>query len=243
MRRARNRLGYITLLSLAIVLSLCSCSSIAPSEYTPLDYIDLRVDPAECTRINLRTDVGISSQTIEERSALPGQAIVVLQYLEYPRRGISETDHAGDLVNIYLVSNISIDDLYNAVVNYRYLVTELWRFYPMNKVKVCLQWTIWEDHLGQPPAKATMHVLIEKLDGEIIEDHMIPIDQETLVKLSVFYDRMRQAIQDKLERSLSIPRGITSARKLERGAMQAGIITTHKRDYFVNGFGAESGPP
>ncbi len=202
-----------TFVPIVIVVSLSCCASFGPTATPAFDYEALNIDPSECTKISLRQDIDITARTIYEDSALPGQVMVVLQYVELPYYDVASIDNARDYVNIYLVSSLSIVDPNNMAASYRYLVTDLWRFYPEKAIKLCLQWSIWEEKLGEAPTKATFQVLIEDLEGRFLEEHIVPVDQQLQEELAAYYDRMRQAIRDKLEDGGATFTGVASSKR------------------------------
>jgi hypothetical protein len=194
-----TRAALAALLTIAIIVSLSCCTSLGPTTAPAFIYEAIAIDPLECTKISLRKDVAIAARTIYEDSALPGQVMVVLQYVELPYDKGAPMDLARDYVNVYLVSSLNAADPGSMAVSYRYLVTDLWRFYPEKAVKLCLQWSIWEEKLGEAATKATLQVLVEDLEGRFIEEHTVPVDQRLQEELAVYYNRMRQEIQNKLE--------------------------------------------
>ena len=196
---------------LGLLLSLSSCVSLSGKRGKAIDIADLKINPAECTRITLRDDVGITTQTIEEDTFLPGQAMVILQYIELEGGDVAHIDQKRDYANIYLVSNIEIDARQNTMVNYRYLVTELWRFYLQKGIKICLQWMVWEEQPGEPASKATLRILIEDYRGRFIEEHSIKIEEQLLKELRSYYTRMKETFREKMQGAPMLSNEVASA--------------------------------
>ena len=69
---------------------------------------------------------------------------------------------------------------------------------------------IWEECVAKPQRKTTFKALIEDLNGRLIEERMISIDQDLLTELDVYYQRIRQAIRDKLEHNGEQPEDVAS---------------------------------
>jgi hypothetical protein len=197
--------------ALGLLVSLPSCVSVSSTRAETIDIAELKIDAAECLRITLRDDVRITAQTIEENMVLPGQAMVILQYVELKGGDVAQIDQKRDYANIYLVSNVQIDAHQNTMVKYRYLVTELWRFYPEKGIKICLQWMVWEEQPGEPASKATLRVLIEDYKGRFIVEHSMKVEEQLLKELRAYYARMKETFREKVQGTLILLNEVASA--------------------------------
>jgi hypothetical protein len=196
-------------LVLGLLLSLASCASLTGRRVGRIDPADIRIDPTECTRITLRDDVPITAQTIDERSVLAGQTMALLQYVELTEGDVTRVDQKKTYANIYLVSKVQVDEGETQTVAYRYLVTDLWRFYPKEGIKVCFQWMIWEEVLGEPATRATLRVLIEDYGGLFVDEHEIVIDDSALAALRAYYEGTREAFWKKVKKEWTGPKELT----------------------------------
>ena len=182
----------------AVAILSSACASIPRTALRPPSLAELDVDPRACLSVELRDEVEVRARTIEEWSALPGQTFLILQYEELPPGSTGEAEASRPYLSLFLVVSVSVDEVLRTLLNERYLVTDIWRFYPERGCKVCHQWIIREESSGETGIRAAFQVLIEGLDGEVLEDRSIPIEADVLPELRAYYERMREAIRRKL---------------------------------------------
>ena len=105
------RLGAMKKTSCPAIIAFISCVLIScvtanPSNETPFDLNDLKVDPLWCTGISLRNDVQITREIIHEPSIMSNRFLIVLRY----REGGDEAELTPELKagynNISLVSEV-----------------------------------------------------------------------------------------------------------------------------------------
>ena len=190
------RLGAMKKTSCPAIIAFISCVLIScvtanPSNETPFDLNDLKVDPLWCTGISLRNDVQITREIIHEPSIMSNRFLIVLRY----REGGDEAELTPELKagynNISLVSEVKTGTDIPLVVYRRYCVIEMWRFYPERRVKCCYLWTIGDDAMD-------MKVMLETFGGEFLGERAITLNASYVSKLKAFYEQIAKKMLDML---------------------------------------------
>jgi hypothetical protein len=75
----------------------------------------------------------------------------------------------------------------DGTVKDRYLVVDLWHYYPARGIKTCHQWTIWEDDPKTAPTRAAFHLLVEDFNNRFLGERQVSLDPPTLKHLGGFY--------------------------------------------------------
>jgi hypothetical protein len=182
-------------MTIAIVLIssfALSCTTVQQSQKQKIYLANIPIDSLECIGLSLRMDVHVKAEIIHEPSIMYGRYLIVLRY----REGGDERAYTADLKagynNVSLVSEVAANDEKPLIIYRRYCVVEMWKFYPDEEMKSCSIWTI-------EAASASMKVMLERIDGEFIDERIVHLTKEDVDVLKDFYKHLTQEILDRLE--------------------------------------------
>jgi hypothetical protein len=176
----------------AILCFLAACAR-SPSMPVP-DLSALLIDPQSFTRITLRDDVEIATATVRAGAAQPGARWVVVQYVEQENRKGFAPPRESEYANLYLVGEVAGAREEGGTPRERYLVVELWHYYPARGIKTCHQWIIWEDEEQSRPTRASFRFLIEDFGNVFLGEREVRLDAPTLERLGDFYVQVKRAL-------------------------------------------------
>jgi hypothetical protein len=158
----------------------------------PCQFCHLEVDPAKYDTIELRDSVEIKLTVIRtDTTAAPRPRVYVLAYVEQENRKGFMPDTESEYANLFLVRPEDRRGDAGAVQRSRYLVVDLWHYYPTQGIKTCHQWTIWEDDPPAAPTRATLHFLVEDSNNLVLDARDVPLEPRTLEHLGAFYLRIK----------------------------------------------------
>ena len=178
-----------------LTLALASCITVTASDEKPANIEEFLADPIMGTEICLRRDVPIKNEIIHEASIMGNRFLIILIY----REGGDEKEFTPNLMpgynNVSLVSEVEEHGDSPLIVYRRYAVIEMWKFYPVKKVKVCYLWTIGDDSMS-------MKVMIEDLTGEFLGERPVSIESRDSEKLKAFYEQLMNTMLKMLKKSI-----------------------------------------
>jgi hypothetical protein len=96
-----------------------------------------------------------------------------------------------EFTNLYLVSQVERLGEGRAAIKERYLVINLWHYYPSPGVKTCHVWTIWDGELNPARSRATFRLLVEDFNNTFLGERQGRLDGPTIDRLTEFYGRAR----------------------------------------------------
>ncbi len=183
-RSLRRSLGA-ALVAVSLLASVFPTS--AGMKPTP-DLSQLEVDPSKFTKIGLRDDIAIKVAVISAgRAASPRTRWYSLEYVEHENRKGFVPEGESEYVNLFLVSQVEQSRAGESIVKDRYLVVDLWHYYPAQAIKTCHQWTIWEDDPKSAPTRASFQLVAEDFNNGFLGERRAPLDSPTLRQLGDFY--------------------------------------------------------
>jgi hypothetical protein len=157
------------------------------------DLSQLDIDPSKFAKIALRDDVQIKAALISAGKAAPSRTRwYALEYLEHENRKGFVPDGESEYANLFLVSRVDRSGEDSKIVTDRYLVVDLWHYYPTRGIKTCHQWTIWEDDPESAPTRASFQFLVEDFNNVVLGERQVPLDLPTLAHLGEFYLKVRR---------------------------------------------------
>ncbi len=195
-------------IAVAAACLLASCLPFSAGALSTSDLSTLEMDPSKFMRIAPRDDVPVGTAEIRAGAAAARTRWYVLEYREHDNRKGFVPAGESEYVNLFLVSEVERGGEPAGVVRSRYLVAEIWRYYPAHGAKTCHQWTIWEDDPRSVPTRAAFRLLVESLDNVLLQDRRAPLDPPTLQRLGDFYVKMQRF----LARRVQEPSGNTARR-------------------------------
>jgi hypothetical protein len=146
------------------------------------------MDPSRFVRIALRDDVEIKTAVIRAETAATRRTLwYVLEYIEQENRKGFAPERESEYTNLFFVNQVERTAEDRTMVRRRYLVVDLWRYYPVQGIKTCHQWTIGEDDLPSGPTRAHFQFLVEDFDNAFLEERIVSLDPLTLKRLGDFY--------------------------------------------------------
>ncbi len=187
--KGRCRSLCLSLGAVFVAVSLLASDSptSAGSMRTP-DLSQLEVDPSKFTKIGLKDDIAIKVAVISAgRAASPRTRWYSLEYVEHENRKGFVPEGESEYVNLFLVSQIEQSRAGESIVKDRYLVVDLWHYYPAQAIKTCHQWTIWEDDPKSAPTRASFQLVAEDFNNGFLGERQVPLDPPTLERLGGFY--------------------------------------------------------
>jgi hypothetical protein len=185
------------------VVAMCGLAScLAPSAsvmHRP-DLSRLEMDPSRFRVIALRDDLEIKTAVIHaEKGAKPRTLWHVLEYVEHENRRGFVPDRESEYTNLFLVNEVERTDEQGAIVRRRYLVVDLWRYYPAQGIKTCHQWTIREDDLPSARTHASFQFLVEDFDNVFLEERVVSLDPLALERLGDFYQKVKAFLSQRVK--------------------------------------------
>jgi hypothetical protein len=178
---------------------LASCAPSSTTQGPTLDFSTLEINPLKFEMIALRTDVEAKATVLGAAPAATARARwYVLEYQEREnRKGFvpkRETEH----VNLFLVSQVEQIGADRDVVRDRYLMVDLWHYYPARGIKTCHQWTIWEDDPKERPTRAAFRFLIEDFNNVFLGERNAPVDARAVAQLGDFYVKTKRLLLERV---------------------------------------------
>jgi hypothetical protein len=191
--RCRIGAGPPTTVALAIVCLLGACAGPSGVARAP-DWSTLEIDPQRFTRIVLRDGVPIETAAIRAGAARPDTRWVVVQYVEQENRKGFVPPREAEYANLYLVGEVERAGKESGTLRDRYLVVELWHYYPARGIKTCHQWIIWEDEGQSRPTRASFRFLVEDFGNVFLGEREVQMDAPTLERLGDFTVQVKRAL-------------------------------------------------
>ncbi len=177
---------------LVAVCLLASCTSV-PSGLKAPDLAKVQMDPQKFMTITLRNDIEI--ETVVIRGAPPAMARtrwLVLQYVEQENKKGFVPHRESEYANLYLVRAVEAGGEDGGAVRDRYLVVELWHYYPGEGIKTCHQWTVWEDDVNSRPTRGSFRMLVEDFDNVFLGEGHASLETRTVELLGEFYLKVKE---------------------------------------------------
>jgi hypothetical protein len=170
-----------------LALAFASCATFKASDEKPANLEEFVADPIMCAEMSLRSDVPIKNEIIHEASIMGNRFLVVLKY----REGGDEKEFTPHLMpgynNVSLVGEVEENGDSPLIVYRRYVVIEMWRFYPEKKAKACYLWTIGDDSVS-------MKVMLEDFSGKFLGERPVFIESRDAEKLKTFSKQLMNTI-------------------------------------------------
>ncbi len=180
----------LTLVALALAMSATACLHLEPLTF-PLDLSTLEMDPTKFLQIAFRDDVAVTVGAIRGASGPPSTRWLALEYVEHEnQKGFVPTEDV-EFTNLYLVSRVERLGEERETIKERYLVINLWHYYPSRGVKTCHVWTIWDRELNPQRSRASFRLLVEDFNNAFIGERQAQLDDPTIDRLTEFYERAR----------------------------------------------------
>ncbi len=195
--RRRNRASIGLVVLFATALASCAHHSITPAP-TP-DISSLEMNPSKFVAITLRTDVEVKVTVIDTATAARTHArAYVLEYQEQENRKGFIPERDAEYVNLFLVRQANGTSVGRDGAQNRYLVVDLWRYYPERGIKTCHQWTIWEGDPERRPTRASFRFLVEDLNNVVLDERSVSLHAHTLALLGDFYVKTKRFLANKV---------------------------------------------
>jgi len=174
-------------MAVVVLWVLTSCAS--PSIVTRMpDVSNLNVDPQKFLTIVLRDDIEIETAVIRASAAAMSRSRwLVLQYVEQENRKGFVPDRESEYANLFLVREVQAGGGHGGAVRDRYLVVDLWHYYPRDGIKTCHEWTVWEDDGESVPARASFRLLVEDFNNVFLGEQHASLDPRTVELLGGFF--------------------------------------------------------
>jgi hypothetical protein len=175
----------------ALVISAAACLHVETLT-SPLDLSTLEMEPAKFLQIAFRDDVAVTVGAIGVAAGgPPNTRWLTLEYVEHEnQKGFVPTGDV-EFTNLYLVSRVEGLGEGRETLKERYLVINLWHYYPARGVKTCHVWTIWDGALNPARSRASFRLLVEDFNNTFLGERQAALDDPTIDRLTEFYDRAR----------------------------------------------------
>ncbi len=176
---------------LAILCLLVSCASYA-SMPDMADVSKLEMDPQKFMGITPREDIEIGTAVIRGAAAAMSRTRwVVLQYVEQENKKGFIPERESQYANLFLVREVEGGDGDAGDIRDRYLVVDLWHYYPRDGIKTCHEWKIWEDDVNSRPTRASFRLLVEDFNNVFLGERHASLETQTIERLGDFYLKVK----------------------------------------------------
>lgn len=184
---------------LLVAFLLASCAPSSTTQVPAPDFSTLEMNPLKFEMISLRSDVEIKATLLDAAPAATARARwYVVEYQEHENRKGFVPERDEEYVNLFLVSEVERVGRDHDVARSRYLVVDLWHYYPSRGIKTCHQWTIWEDKPGERPTRAAFRFLIEDFNNVFLGERSAPMDSRAVAQLGDFFDKTKRTLLEKV---------------------------------------------
>ena len=200
-QRGRSRRGSMRRYGSALTTTclLVSCLGVAACVLGPRTFAHLEVDPSKFATIALRDDVEVKLTIIQtERAVTPRTRVYVLEYVEQENRKGFIPATESEYANLFLVRPAERSGTAGGIGRGRYLVVDLWHYYPAQGIKTCHQWTIWEDDPTAVRTRARLQFLVEDSNNVVLDARDVPLDPPTVKRLGAFYRRIKSVFAQRV---------------------------------------------
>ena len=165
----------------------------------PRTFAHLEVDPSKFATIALRDDVEVKLTIIQtERAVTPRTRVYVLEYVEQENRKGFMPATESEYANLFLVRPAEQSGTAGGIGPGRYLVVDLWHYYPTQGIKTCHQWTIWEDDPTAVRTRARLQFLVEDSNNVVLDARDVPLDPPTVKRLGAFYRQIKSVFAQRV---------------------------------------------
>ncbi len=190
-----SRVG-IPLLAQCLLVSCASPAGVMGA----LDVSKLDMDPQKFMTIELRNDIEIRTAVIRSAAtAMSRTRWLALQYVEQENRKGFVPDHESEYANLFLVRKVEGGEGDAGTIRERYLVIDLWHYYPREGIKTCHEWMVWEDDLNSKPTRGSFRLLLEDFNNVFLGERHAPLDARTVDLLGDFYLKVKGFFAQKVK--------------------------------------------
>ncbi len=188
---SRDGVIPLTLATVALAICVAACLRVE-SLRPPLDLSTLEMDAAKFLQITFRDEVVVTVGGIRvDKSGPPNTRWLALEYVEHENQKGFVPSQEMEFTNLYLVSQVERLGEGRAAIKERYLVINLWHYYPSSSVKTCHVWTIWDGELNPARSRAAFRLLVEDFNNAFLGERQARLDDLTIDRLTEFYGRAR----------------------------------------------------
>jgi hypothetical protein len=163
------------------------------------DLSTLEMNPLKFATIALRRDVEVKATVLGAAAATTARTHwYVLEHQEHENRKGVFPEREAEFVNVFLVSHVERTGADRGVARNRYLVVDLWHYYPTRGIKTCHEWTIWEDDPEKRPTRVAFRFFIEDFNNVFLEERKAPVDARAVAQLVNFYVETKRLLLEKV---------------------------------------------